>query len=236
MAGKAPGVVFLTGFVSDMTGAKALALEDFCRARGQAFLRFDYFGHGSSSGKFLDGAIGRWKDDAITVLDELTTGPQVLVGSSMGGWIMLLTALARPDRVAGLLGIASAPDFTEDLVFSAFTPAQKKALEEDGRVAVPNDYDDGEDYIITRALIEDGRAHLILRGPIPFERPVRLIHGLEDKDVPWRTSQRISERLTGTDVEVTLVKGGGHRLSEPQDLRRLRAQLDQLLGTVESGD
>ncbi|MBT6443301.1 MAG: alpha/beta hydrolase [Rhodospirillales bacterium] len=231
--GKSPGVVFLTGFVSDMNGDKALCLEEFCQNRGQAFLRFDYTGHGESSEEFLEGCIGDWAGDTIYALDLLTKGPQILIGSSMGGWIMLLTALARPERIAGLVGIAAAPDFTEDLMWADFTPEQKEALEQDGRVAIGNDYDDGEDYIITQKLIEDGRKNLLLRSEIALDCPVRLIHGLQDKDVPWTTSQKISERLRSTDVETTFVKNGDHRLSEPQDLDRLRATLRGLLKTVE---
>ncbi len=231
--GKSPGVVFLTGFVSDMNGDKALYLEEFCQNKGQAFLRFDYTGHGESSGKLLDGCIGEWANDAIFALDQLTKGPQILIGSSMGGWIMLLTALGRPERVAGLLGIAAAPDFTEDLMWADFTPEQRTTLERDGRVAISNDYDDGEDYIITQKLIEDGRKCLLLQDEVSLDCPVRLIHGLQDKDVPWTTSQKISERLRSTDVETTFIKNGDHRLSEPQDLDRLRATLERLLRTVE---
>jgi pimeloyl-ACP methyl ester carboxylesterase len=231
--GKSPGVVFLTGFVSDMTGDKALCLEEFCQNRGQAFLRFDYTGHGESSEEFLDSCIGDWASDAIFALDQLTEGLQILVGSSMGGWIMLLAALARPERIAGLLGIAAAPDFTEDLMWADFTPEQQAALDKDGRVAIGNNYDDGEDYIITQKLIEDGRKYLLLREEIVLDCPVRLIHGLQDKDVPWTTSQKISERLRSTDVETTFVKNGDHQLSEPQDLDRLRATLKGLITTVE---
>ncbi len=231
--GKSPGVVFLTGLMSDMTGGKALSLEGFCRARGQAFLRFDYFGHGASSGAFTDGTIGGWTEDAVFVLDELTDGPQVLVGSSMGGWIMLLAALERPRRVGGLLGIAAAPDFTEDLIRPGLTGEQKKALEHDGLVRLPSDY--GEDpYTITKALLEDGRKHLLLGGEIPLEIPVRLIHGMEDADVPWRTSLRLARMLRSADVEISLVKDGGHRLSEAEDLERLCRTLEALLQRLEN--
>ncbi len=230
--GKLPGVVFLGGFRSDMTGGKALALERFCRQGGRAFLRFDYFGHGESSGTFTEGTIGLWADDAVAALDALTDGPQVLVGSSMGGWIMLLAALRRPQRVAGLIGIAAAADFTETLMWERFTAAQKAALDRDGVVHVPNDYEDEEPTPITRALIEDGRKHLLLGAPIGLRCPARLIHGLEDPDVPWHTSRRIAERLEGDDVEVILVKKGGHRLSEPEDLERLTRALEALLARI----
>ena len=229
MAGKSPGVVFLTGFKSDMTGGKALALEDFCRERGQAFLRFDYTGHGQSSGRFEDGSIGQWAADATAAFDALTEGPQVLVGSSMGGWIMLLLALARKPRIAGLVGIAAAPDFTRDLMWNVFSEAQKAEMETRGHVDLPNDYDDQTPYRIFKPLIDDGWNRLLLDGPIDLDIPVRLIHGLRDADVPWQTSLRIQERLTSEDVEVHLVKNGGHRLSEDADLDRLRRTLEALL-------
>jgi pimeloyl-ACP methyl ester carboxylesterase len=215
-----PGIVFLGGFMSDMTGGKAIALEAFAKARGQAFVRFDYFGHGASSGRFEDGTISRWAEDATAVLDELTDGPQILVGSSMGGWIMLLSALARADRVAGLVGIAAAPDFTETLMWRAFTPEIRSLIERDGVYYEPSAYGE-QPYPITRRLIEEGRSHLLMDKPIPLACPVRLIHGTADPDVPYTLSLELMQRLDSADVEVTLVKGGGHRLSEPQDLARL---------------
>lgn len=229
LPGKSPGVVFLTGFKSDMTGGKALALEAYCRARGQAFLRFDYTGHGQSSGVFEEGSIGQWADDAITALDELTEGGQVLVGSSMGGWIMLLVALARKTRIRGLLGIAAAPDFTRDLLWDEFTDAQKEQMAHDGFVELPNCYDDQAPYRICKPLIDDGWDRLLLDKPIDLDIPVRLIHGIEDEDVPWKTSLKIQKQLTSHDVEVQLIKNGGHRLSEDHDLDRLTRTLDALL-------
>ncbi len=228
--GKTPGVVFLTGFKSDMTGGKAIALEELCQARGQAYLRFDYFGHGQSSGAFEDGTIGRWEDDAVCALDQLTEGPQVLVGSSMGGWIMLLAALARPDRVAGLVGTAAAADFTEDLM--AFTPEQARQLDAQGFVEIPNCYDE-EPYKITKALLDDGKNPLLLRGEIPLDCPVRLIHGTNDEDVPWQTSLTTQDKLRSTDVETLFVKNGDHRLSEPRDLARLCKTVERLLDQLE---
>jgi len=217
--GKGPGVMFCGGFMSDMTGTKALALDAFCRGPGVAFVRFDYLGHGASSGRFADGTIGRWAEDAIAVLDAVTEGPQIVVGSSMGGWIMLLVALARPERVAGLLGLAAAPDFTEDLLWATFDPATRDRLRREGVVHAPSDY--GEPYPITRTLIEEGRRHLLLRETIAIDCPVRLIQGMADADVPWRTALRLAERLRTPDVETTLVKASDHRLSEPADLDRL---------------
>ncbi len=229
ITGNAPGVVFLGGFMSDMTGTKATALDAFCRARGQAFLRFDYFGHGRSSGEFSEATVGRWKDDALCVLDNLTAGPQVLVGSSLGGWIMLLAALARPARVKALIGIAAAPDATEDLMWNRFAPELQAAILRDGQARIPSAYG-AEGYLITRKLIEDGRKHLVLGKPIPISSPVRLIHGMRDADVPYRVSIELAEKLQSEDVRVDLVKDGDHRLSRERDLALLTRQLELLLG------
>ncbi|MFQ5467625.1 MAG: alpha/beta fold hydrolase [Kiloniellaceae bacterium] len=228
-----PGVVFLGGFMSDMTGGKALALEAGAARRGQAFVRFDYLGHGASSGRFEDGTIGRWADDAVAVLDELTEGPQILVGSSMGGWLMLLAALARPGRVAGLVGIAAAPDFTETLMWRAFPPEVRETLAREGVYYEPSDYGEAP-YPITMTLIEEGRAHLLMERPIGIPCPVRLIQGTADPDVPCQLSLDLMERLDSTDVEVTLIKGGGHRLSEPADLARLTRIVDALSDALSS--
>ena len=233
-AGRAPGIVFLGGFLSDMTGTKATALEAYARDRGQAFLRFDYQGHGQSSGRFEDGSIGRWAEDAVAAVDALTTGPQVLVGSSMGGWIMLLAALARPQRVAALVGVAAAPDFTEDLMWQRFPEEVKAEIETKGVYYEPSDYAETP-YPLTKHLIEEGRRHLLLHAAIPLACPVRLLHGMRDPDVPWETALRLAERLESRDVEVTLVKDGDHRLSEPADLRRLAATLDRLLDRLDEG-
>lgn len=226
--GKAPCVVFLPGFRSDMTGDKATTLEKFCAARGQAFLRFDYTGHGASSGDFTDGTIGQWTSDAIAAIERLTSGSLVLVGSSMGGWIMLLAALALKPRIAGLIGIAAAPDFTEELMWAGLDAASRARLEGDGVIHQPSEYDPVPTPI-TMALIEDGRKHLLLGGPIALDCPVRLIHGKKDPDVPWQTAQRIADALSSTDVEIILVEDGDHRLSEPHDLERLTKVLAGLL-------
>jgi pimeloyl-ACP methyl ester carboxylesterase len=226
--GKSPGVVFLPGFMSDMTSGKAVFVEALCRARGQACLRFDYFGCGASSGTFTEGTIGRWADDAVAAFDGLTEGPQVLVGSSMGGWIMLLTALARPGRVAGMLGIAPAPDFTEDLLMQGLSAEQKATLERDGVVYVHSLY--GPDPTpFTQALIEDGHRHLVLRRRMPLTCPVRILHGMEDPDVPWQTSLKLCQMLESDDVEIQFIKAGDHRLSQPHDLDRLGRTLETLL-------
>ncbi len=227
-ADRRPGVVFLGGFGSDMTGSKASALEAHCRSRGLGFLRFDYSGHGRSAGRFEDGTIGQWSADALVALDRLTDGPQILIGSSMGGWIMLNVALARPARVAGLIGIAAAPDFTEELFWRGLSTEERARLERDG-VWYPAE--EGG-LPITRALVEDGRRHLRLLGPIPIDQPVRLLHGMNDTAVPWQISVRLASRLAGSDVAVTLVKNGDHRLSEPPDLARLTATLDELVQAI----
>jgi pimeloyl-ACP methyl ester carboxylesterase len=228
LEGGSPTVVFLPGFRSDMTGDKAAALATLCADRGQAMVRFDYAGHGSSGGRFEDGTIGRWTEDALAVIDRLSGGKLILVGSSMGGWIALLAARARPDRVAALIGIAAAPDFTEALMWEAMTFEERANLMRDGVLHVPSQY--GEPYPITRALIEDGRTHLLLNGPIAIDCPVRLLHGQRDPDVPWNTALRIAEQAASQDVEVVLVKDGHHRLSRPQDLALLCRTLCALLG------
>jgi pimeloyl-ACP methyl ester carboxylesterase len=228
LTGSGPGVVFLGGFRSDMTGTKAIYLEDYCRRRGQAYLRFDYFGHGASSGDAALGTIGRWAEDAIAALDSLTEGPQVLVGSSMGGWIMLLAAIARPSRVHALVGIAAAPDFTEDLIWPRLDPAQQRELLETGAVILPSEYDPAG-YTHRLSLFEDGKRHLVMRRAIAIEYPVRLFHGMRDASVPWQTSLTLSERIASRDVVVTLVKDGDHRLSRDADLERLGRTLDELL-------
>lgn len=223
---RAAGVMFLSGFFSDMTGTKASFLAEACEKSHRRLTRFDYRGHGLSSGKFVDGCIGDWLDDAIRIFDHVTTGPQILVGSSMGGWIMLLLALARPERVKGLVGIAAAPDFTQELVWQKLTPAQQAEVKEKGVLYEPSEYGDPLPY--TLKLIEDGRKHLLLQGSIPLKMPVRLLQGMKDLDVPWPTAPRIAERLESTDVEVTLLKEGDHRLSKPHELELIREAVESI--------
>jgi len=227
-AGRGPGVMFLGGFNSDMTGTKAEELSAFCAAEGRAFLRFDYSGHGTSGGRFVDGTIGRWADDAACVLDRLTEKKQVLVGSSMGGWVALLLALRRPERVAALLGIAAAPDFTARIV-ETLPPEAREAIARQGVWYRPSEY--GDPYPITRTLLDEGETHMLLRGgrTVPISAPVRLLHGQRDPDVPWQVSMRVAETVAGEDVQVVLVKDGDHRLSRPQDLALLRRTLAALL-------
>lgn len=210
--GTGPGVVFLGGFRSDKEGTKAIHLEEWAKAAGRAFLRFDYSGHGSSSGDFLDGSIGEWAEDAAAVLDGLTHGKQILVGSSMGGWISLLLARRMPEKIAGLVTIAAAPDFTEDGYWDQFDDAQRKALTDDGQVALPSEYSD-EPYIITRKLIEDGRDQLVLRDPLPLPFPTRFLQGSDDADVDVSVANRLIAHATGNDMQLTVVKGADHRFS-----------------------
>lgn len=225
--GAFPEVLFCGGYTSDMTGTKARALEASCRTQGRAFTRFDYAGHGASSGAFADGTIGSWTEDALAVVDQVTLGPLIVVGSSMGGWIMLLLALARPERVHALIGIAAAPDFTEDLILPGATGAQRRALAEQGYWMQPSAY--GEDaYPITAQLIEDARRHLLLRAPIPIECPVHLLHGQRDPDVPWQTALRLAERLASDDVTIELIKAGDHRLSTARDLERMTMAVQRM--------
>jgi len=228
MFGKGPGIVFIHGLRSDMNGSKALALEEHCRRQGRAFLCFDLSGHGKSSGRFEACGIGDWKNDVVEAVDALSEGPQILVGSSLGGWLMLLAALQRPDRVTALMGLAAAPDFTEDLMATAFDEKQRKQLESDGKVLIEDCYG-GQPYAITRHLIEEGRHHLLLRRPIAIDCPVALIQGQQDPDVPWQTALTLAEKLRSERVSVTLVKSAGHRLSEPENLRLILAVLDRLI-------
>lgn len=231
--GDGPGILFLSGFNSNMQGDKALYLDSWCREQGRQFTRFDYFGHGQSSGDFTQGTIGRWLEDAVSVLDQVCSGPQLLVGSSMGGWIMLQLALARPERILALVGIAPAPDFTEAMAEGGLSPEQRLQLELSGFCDIENCYDDGEPYRISRNLLEEGRQHCLLhRDEIAIDVPLRILHGQRDEDVPWERSLLLAEKLASTDVEIQLVKDGDHRLSQPHDLARLQRTLHALLQEV----
>ncbi len=227
LPGATPTVVFLHGFASDMSGGKALAVREACAARGQAMLRLDCSGHGASGGAFTDGTIGRWTEDAATVIAARTQGPLILIGSSMGGWIALLLARRLGTRVAALIGIAAAPDFTERLMWQSMAPSEQAQLLRDGRLEVPSDY--GAPLVITRALIEDGRRHLVLDAPIPLACPVRLLQGLRDPDVPWETALTLQRQLVSEDVQVILIKDGDHRLSRAQDLAVLIRTTDEII-------
>jgi pimeloyl-ACP methyl ester carboxylesterase len=226
-AGAAPGLFWLGGYKSDMKGTKAVALADWAAGAGRACVRFDYSGHGESEGAFTDGTIGRWLADSLAVFDACCAGPQILIGSSMGGWLALLMAreLKRRGRdgaasIAGMVLIAPAVDFTEELMWKRFTPEIKRELEETGVWARPSQYS-AEPYLVTRQLIEEGRKHLLLGGLIETGCPVRILQGVEDPDVPWQHAVELTSRLASDDVVLTLVKDGDHRLSRPEDIERM---------------
>ena len=225
--GNAPCVVFLCGLTSDMEGTKALHLEAWAQRRGQAFLRFDYSGHGESSGDFADGAVGDWAADAEEAVSALAGGPAILVGSSLGGWIALLLARRNPELVAGMVTIAAAPDFTEDMMWAGFDEAQRRELEEKGRITVPSDYED--DYLITRRLIEEGRENLVLRAPLSLPFPARFLQGTADVDVPPDVAVRLLDHAEGPDMRLCMVKGADHRFSDPDCLALIEASVEEVL-------
>ena len=225
--GGGPGVVFLGGFRSDMTGTKAEHLETWARANGRAFLRFDYTGHGASSGEFMDGCIGDWARDARDAVGSLTEGPQILVGSSMGGWIALLLARAMPERVAGMVGIAAAPDFTADAIDDKLDEPHRRLLAEQGYFEWPSRYDEPPTPITAR-LVEDGRDQLVLRHPLHLPFPVRLLHGTADLDVDVSVALRLLDHASGPDIRLTLVKDAGHRFSEPADLAHIVTAVEEV--------
>jgi pimeloyl-ACP methyl ester carboxylesterase len=233
--GAGPTVVWLGGFRSDMAGTKAQALADWAAAQGRACLRFDYLGHGESSGDFqAKGIVTRWREDALAVLDELIEGPVILVGSSMGGWIACLVAMARAERVAALALIAPAPDFTEKLMAPEIPPDGRAALAADGVWLRPSEY--GDPYPITRQLLDDGARWSILGSePVPIAVPVRILQGGADPDVPWRHALELSQALAGQDVVFSLIRDGDHRLSRPQDIARLIAAVEELAGLRSAG-
>jgi len=222
--------VWMCGFKSDISGTKVLRLEDWANRTGHGFLAFDYSGHGQSGGAFEDGTVSRWRADALAAIDSQTDGPLVVVGSSMGGWMALLAALARPGRVKGLILIAPAPDFTEKLMWPEFSAKAQAEIMEQGFTLRPSDYD--EPYTITRALIEDGRQWQVLDKPIGFDGPVRILQGMQDSDVPWTHAARLVDVMTTSDLAITLIKDGDHRLSREQDIARLLASCDEVAATL----
>jgi len=226
--GRGPGVVFLGGFNSNKNGNKALFLESWAKSTGRAFLRFDYSGHGESGGAFEDGSIGAWAKDAGAIIRALTDGPQVLVGSSMGGWIALLLAKRMPERVAGLVTIAAAVDFTEDKYWPSFTKAQRQTLEREGRIEIPSAYDDGP-YIITKHLIDEGRSNLVLTSPLALPMPARFLHGTADEAVTVDTAFRLLEHAEGQDMTLLLAKDADHRFSTPACLKMITDAVEDIL-------
>lgn len=235
-SGEAPGtptgVVFLGGFMSDMAGTKALVLEDWAKATGRAFLRFDYSGHGQSSGAFTDGCIGDWAADARAVIEAVTEGPQVLVGSSMGGWISSILTREIPEKCAGFVGIAAAPDFTEDSMWRDMDPQRRVTLMTEGLVHLPSDY--GDPYPITKRLIEDGRDNLVLRSPLPMPFPVRLLQGTADADVERSVALNLLDHIDGSDTRLTFVKGADHRFSTSACLALIIASVEEVLHLCET--
>tara|TARA_R110002096_G_scaffold257381_1_gene450720 strand:- start:42152 stop:42898 length:747 start_codon:yes stop_codon:yes gene_type:complete len=225
--GKEPTVIFCGGYMSDMEGTKATFLEEVCGELGLSYIRFDYSGHGSSSEEFIDGTIASWRDDTLAVIDQLSEGPLIIIGSSMGGWIGLLVSLARKERVRAFIGIAAAPDFTRELMWDKYSPGIREILKRDGVYLEPSEYSD-EPYKVSYGLIQDGENHILLNGAIELKCPVRLFHGLKDKDVPSETSARIADKLLSEDVIISYSKSGDHSLSSPADLERLRRALAEL--------
>ena len=223
----AASIVFLSGHGSDMDGSKALAVADWAHEKGYGMIRFDYSGHGQSSGDMMDGTISLWLKDTLAILDELTVGRVVLVGSSLGGWLMMLAARARPERIGGLIGIAAAPDFTEDLIWAELDETQRQQMMADGFIALPNPYAP-EDIIYPYDLIADGRDNLVLRTPFSAPYPVRFLHGMGDAEVPYSTAEALTANIIGDDVAAVLVAGAGHRFSEPDQLDILRTYLGEV--------
>lgn len=226
--GRAPGVLFCCGFRSDMESTKATALAEWCAAEGVAFTAFDYFGHGKSEGEFKDFTIGTAIEGAIEMLDHVATGPQLLVGSSMGGWVALKAARERRGQVCGIIGVAAAPDFTDRLMVGRMTPEQRRALVDEGVVYVYSDATQSE-YPISQAFLDEAKTHLMLDDAIGLDIPVHLFHGQADMDVPWETALILSEKLTSDEVSITLIKDGDHRLNRPSDLALLMEAVGRMV-------
>lgn len=227
------GIIFLGGFMSDMNGTKAMHLDQFCRQHRYDFIRFDYSGHGQSSMSFSECTIGLWKENILTIIDQLTEKPQLLIGSSMGGWLMLLTALARKARICGLIGVASAPDFTENLIWNELSKEQQQVLQTTGLFSLESEYNDSP-YPISYPLITEGRNHLLLNQPISIDLPTYLIHGMKDIDVPYQLSQTLHQQLTSKDKHLILLEHGDHRMSSPEALMCLTDTLQTLYKTCQT--
>ncbi|XP_068925930.1 palmitoyl-protein thioesterase ABHD10, mitochondrial [Petaurus breviceps papuanus] len=228
LKGKSPGVIFIPGYLSNMSGTKAMAIEEFCKSLGHAYIRFDYSGCGSSEGKFEESTVGKWRKDVLSIIDDLAEGPQILVGSSMGAWLMLHAAIARPGKVAGLVGIATAAD-SIITKFNQLSVEAKKEIEVKGAWKVPTRYSDDGFYVFHYSLIKEASLHCLLRGPIPVTCPVRLLHGMKDEIIPWQTSMQVAEHVISTDVDVILRKNGDHRMKEKEDIKLLVYTIDDLI-------
>ncbi|KAL0993982.1 hypothetical protein UPYG_G00116380 [Umbra pygmaea] len=226
--GKSPGVVFLPGFASNMGGKKAEALEEFCQSLGHSYLRFDYTGCGSSEGEMVDGTVGTWKKDVLYVLDELVEGPQILVGSSMGGWLMCLAAIARPERTAAMVGISTAADHYVTL-FNSLPIETRKEIEEEGQWVIPTKHNEKGSITFSTQFLKEAEQHCVLQSPIPVTCPVRLIHGMKDQEVPWHISMQVAERVLSNDVDVILRKHGQHRMAEKDDIKLIVYTIDDLI-------
>ncbi len=234
LEGNGPTVLFLSGYRSDMFGTKAMALEAHCQKRRQAYVRFDYRGHGLSSGEFESLTIADWFADALAISDRVIDGPIVVVGSSMGGWVMSLLARARPERIVGMVGISCAPDLTERVLEPSLTPSERRQLASDGVIYRPSEYDD-QPYPVTQALLQQGLTHRVLDSQFKVHGPVRLLHGTADVDVPWTLSTELAECMAGDDVATILIRGADHRLSSDADLLRLMRVLDEVLRDSRAG-
>ena len=233
LEGSGPTIVFFSGHGSDMFGSKAEALADYCKAEGRSYLRFDYTGHGLSSGAFLDGTISSWTKDALAVIDDLTSGPLIIVGSSLGGWIMLNVAKQRQSRIAGLIGIAAAPDFTETLIWNELSEDQQARMAKEGQIALPNPYAD-EDIIYPYALVTDGRDNLLLGKELAITCPIILHQGMADHEVPWQTACQIAGAVTSDNVRLNLVKASGHRFSSEPEIAMIISSVEEMLATLEA--
>jgi pimeloyl-ACP methyl ester carboxylesterase len=230
--GKNPGLIFVHGLHSDQNGTKALMLEEFARSKNLAFIRFDVFGHGQSDGDFEDGTIGRWFNDLLVIIDNLTQGPQIIIGSSMGGWLMFLAAQLRKTRIVALLGLAAAPDFTKDILEN-LTQSQALSLHNDDKIELP-DCDGGPPIILRKTFLEEGKKHYLLNHSILLDCPVYLIQGQKDREVPWSTALKIAEKISHDKVTITFLKSAEHRLSRKQDLTVIGLFLTQILDDLAS--
>ncbi|XP_044522722.1 palmitoyl-protein thioesterase ABHD10, mitochondrial [Gracilinanus agilis] len=228
LKGKTPGVIFIPGYLSTMNGTKAVAVEEFCKSLGHSYIRFDYAGCGSSDGNFQECTLGKWRKDVLSVIDDIAEGPQILVGSSMGGWLMLHAAIARPEKVVALIGIATAAD-TLVSQFNQLSFEAKKEVEVNGTWKIPSKYSEDGHYLFKYSFIKEAELHCLLHSPIPVKCPVRLLHGMKDDVIPWHTSMQVADRVISKDVDVILRKNGDHRMKEKEDIKLLVCTIDDLI-------
>nr|KAF6381072.1 abhydrolase domain containing 10, depalmitoylase [Pipistrellus kuhlii] len=228
LKGKSPGIIFLPGFISNMMGTKALAIEEFCKSLGHAYIRFDYSGIGKSEGNFEECTLGKWRKDVLSIIDDLAEGPQILVGSSLGGWLMFHAAIARPQKVVALVGVAAAVDVLVTK-FNQLPVEVQKEIELKGVWSIPSKYSEEGVYHIQHSFIQEAKHHCLLHSPIPVNCPVRLLHCMEDDVVPWHTSVQVADRVVSTNVDVILRKHGDHRMKEKADIHLLVCTIDDLI-------